>query len=434
MQKKFYGWWIVFAAFLTFGFAVGVPYYNNPFFYDYYMKAPAQGGLGWARPDVILGFPLAAILTLWMGPVIVPRFSPRRLILIGTALTSLAYLCWSQMGSNLYLYWFFWVLYSAGYYLSGPVVHQVIVSQWFKKRRGLAMGVVYVGVGLMGIVGSWLIKPIAQSDPVNGWRNALLTLGGLVLLAWPLAIFVLKDKPADVGQYPDGASEPPKDISAKPISVSALMQSKAFWLLLIGSFCSIGSIGAINQHMKLVFKDQGFTDQTALNDAWQLANILILASSIAGRVFVGWAADRLPKKFVMVATYILVSATIPLMLLVSPTEPMYIYAFAILFGFGMGADYMLIPLMAAEQFGVNSLAVAMSVILPTDTIGQTWFPYGVAWLREQLQSYNSTLMVVFLLAFIGAVAIALLPSEKKDRHEALPVQDPAGAGAGSTGD
>ena len=48
----------------------------------------------------------------------------------------------------------------------------------------------------------------------------------------------------------------------------------------------------------------------------------------------------------------------------------------------MGADYMLIPLMAAEQFGVNTLARAMAIILPTDTIGQTWFPYFVSLLRR----------------------------------------------------
>jgi cbb3-type cytochrome oxidase subunit 3 len=95
---------------------------------------------------------------------------------------------------------------------------------------------------------------------------------------------------------------------------------------------------------------------------------------------------------------------------------------------------MLIPLMAAEQFGVNSLARAMSVILPTDTIGQTWFPFGVAWLREHFGSYQTTLMVIFGLAFVGAVAIALLPSANKERNEALPLQDAAGAGAGRTGD
>lgn len=434
MTKHFYGWWIVFAAFLTFGVAVGVPYYNQPFFYDYYMKPAAEGGLAWARKDIVLGFPLATLLLIWVGPLIVPRFSPRRLILIGTAFTMAAFFLWSQMGPSIEAYWLIWGLYAVGYYLSGPVVHQIIVSQWFRKRRGFAMGIVYVGVALLGVAGSLLIKPIAEADPVNGWRNALLALGAMLLIAWPIAWFVLKDKPAELGQFPDGADHPPAELKLIPVSFGHLFGSSAFWLLMIGSFCSIGSIGAINQHMKLVFKDQGFASQQAVNEAWQTANIVILISSIFGRLFVGWAADKLPKKAVMVSTYVLVSATIPLLLLVTPQQPMYIYAFAILFGFGMGADYMLIPLMAAEQFGVNSLARAMSVILPTDTIGQTWFPYGVAWLREHFGSYQTTLMVIFGLAFIGAVAIAMLPSADKEKNEALPLQDAAGAGAGRTGD
>ena len=90
----------------------------------------------------------------------------------------------------------------------------------------------------------------------------------------------------------------------------------------------------------------------------------------------------------MVITYVLVAMAIPLLLLVTPERPAYVYIFAILFGFALGADYMLIPLMAADQFGVPTLVRAMGVILPFDTIGQTWFPYfrlrianAVRWLR-----------------------------------------------------
>jgi MFS family permease len=125
----------------------------------------------------------------------------------------------------------------------------------------------------------------------------------------------------------------------------------------------------------------------------------------------GWLADRFPKKYVMTSTYLLVSITIPLLLLVRPGQTVYLYLFAVLFGFGMGADYMLIPLMAAEQFGVNSLARAMAIILPTDTIGQTWFPYLVSRLRLYFGDYGHALTAVFLVAFLGFVAIALMPKQ-----------------------
>ena len=212
-----------------------------------------------------------------------------------------------------------------------------------------------------------------------------------------------------MGLHPDGATASAPETAEKPREFGYLLRRPSFWLLAIGSFCSIGAIGAVNQHMKLVFLDQGFTDQSQLNSVWRIASMLTLLSSIGGRLIMGWLADRYPKKYVMTSTYLLVAITIPLLLLVRPEQTYYLYVFAVLFGFGMGADYMLIPLMAAEQFGVNTLARAMAIILPTDTIGQTWFPYAVSRLRLYFGDYGHALTAVFLLAFIGTVAIGLLP-------------------------
>lgn len=71
LGERFYGWWIVATAVFTFGIAVGVPYYNLPFFYDYFQKTHH-----WKLEQITLGFPLAAALTLWIGPLLIPRFSP----------------------------------------------------------------------------------------------------------------------------------------------------------------------------------------------------------------------------------------------------------------------------------------------------------------------------------------------------------------------
>lgn len=399
MIKRFYGWWITAAAFLTFGFAVGLPYYSMPFFYDYYQKA-----FGWSRSDITLGFPLAAVLTLWVGPVLIPRFSPRKLIVVGTGLTFLAFVGFSQMTGSLPLYYFLWFVYTVGYIISGPIPHQIIISQWFRKKRGTAMGIVYVGVGLVSALGTYIVTPLTH------WLNfhgALLVCGCFLFIAWPLAIFVLRDKAADKGQYADGDAMPPAENKIVAKSFGELMSQRSFWLLMIGSFCSIGSIGAINQHMKFVFKDAGFTNQDTLNALWSISSVVIAWSSVSGRLLIGKFADMFPMKYVMTATYFIVAAAIPLLLGVKPsTNP---YVFALVFGFAMGADYMLIPLMAARQFGVNSLARAMAIILPVNTIGQTWVPYGVSWLREHYGNYDVAMGAVLGLAVIGAVAIAILP-------------------------
>lgn len=402
MKKTFYGWWVIAAAFVTFGISVGLPYYNMPFFYDYYKKA-----FGWSTAQITFGFPLAALLTIWIGPVLVPRFSPRKLVIAGTGLTALAFLGFGTMGRSIAIYYFFWFLYTVGYILSGPIPHQIIVSHWFKKLRGTAMGIVYVGVGLIGLLGSYMVKPLTES---TNFQTTLLVIAGVMFVAWPIAFFILRDKPSDLGQHPDGMDRAPAENKVEPLSFGYLLRQYSFWLLLIGSFCSIGSIGAINFHMKLVFIDQGFTDQQALNSVWRISSMVILASSILGRLAIGGLADKFSKKWVMTGTYFIVAATIPVLRSVHPDSSPVL--FALVFGLAMGADYMLIPLMAAEQFGVNTLARAMAIILPVNTIGQTWFPYFVSVLRDTYQNYTIALWTVFIVAMIGAVSILLLPRHR----------------------
>ena len=421
-ETKFYGWWISIAAFFTFGLAVGIPYYGMGFYYDYYQKA-----FGWTRPQMTFGFPLAVVFTLWVGPVIMHRFSPRKLMMIGAGLTALAFIGFSKMTGDLYFYYGMWTLYTVGYILSGPIAHQIIISQWFKKNRGKAMAATYLGVGVFGgLVVENFAAPITKA---TNFQNALFWTGIAVLLVIPIAFLVLRDKPSDMGQTPDGLPLTAAEVPPPSRTVGDLLRQPSFWLLMVGSLCSIGSIGSINFHMKLIFKEQGFTDQATLDVIFGTALKYILFSSIAGRIVMGYLADRFSKKYVMLVTYALVAATIPLLFLVTPQSPEYVYIFSILFGFGMGADYMLIPLMAAEQFGVNTLARAMAIILPADTIGQTWFPYVVSHIREGGSSYNTALNIVFAMAALGAVAVMMLPAHVK-KDEALPLQNSGTAPAG----
>jgi len=381
---------------------VGVPYYNIPFFYDYF-----QQSYHWDLSKITLGFPIAALATIWVGPLLIPRFSPRKLIIVGTGLTAIAFFGFSAMNGQLAVYYALYFVYTAGYLFSGPIPHQILVSHWFQRKRGRAMGFVYVGVGLFGGLGSFLVSFLTNK---YGFRTALTALGGLLFLAWPLALFLLKDKPQECGQFPDGADRPPPDLQRVALTFQYLLRSGPFWLLLLGSICSIGSIGSINVHMKFVLRDAGYAPQRVLDAAWTRATVLILWSSIVGRLSIGYFADVFSKKRVMTATYFIVSATILLLLSVSPAHYYSLDLFAVIFGFSMGADYMLIPLMAAEQFGVNTLARAMAIILPVNTIGQTWCPYLVSALRERFGNYLAPMAVVFGIAMLGALAIAVMPT------------------------
>jgi MFS family permease len=399
--ERFYGWWIVATAVFTFGISVGVPYYNLPFFYDYFQKTHH-----WRLEQITLGFPLAAALSIWIGPILVPRIGPRKLILCGTGLTAIALYGFSVMTGSINLYYLLCLVFMVGFILCGSIPHQILVSNWFQKKRGRALGIVYAGAGLFGGLGSFFVRALTEKYT---FQTALLAVGALTLVTWPFCIFVLKDKPSMVGQYPDGADHPTADAKLSPHSFSHLFHSGSFWLLLLGSICSVGAIGSINVHMKFVFRDAGFTNQAVLNAAWSHASALILWSSIAGRLSVGYLADVFSKKSVMTVTYFIVAASIILLLRVSPRYPASLSIFAVGFGFSMGADYMLIPLMAAERFGINTLARAMSIILPVNTIGQFWCPYLVSALREHYGNYRDSMAVVVSIAVAGAIAIAVLP-------------------------
>ena len=101
--RKFFGWWITAAALITSGLTVGVPYYNIAFFYDYFQRA-----FGWSRASITLGFPLAALFTIWAGPLFIHRFSARKLIVAGSALIALSLAGFSRMGSTLWIYYALW--------------------------------------------------------------------------------------------------------------------------------------------------------------------------------------------------------------------------------------------------------------------------------------------------------------------------------------
>ena len=409
--KLFYGWVIAATVFFTFGLTVGLPYYNLPFFYDYFGKA-----FHWTAPQITLGFPLAALPSVLIAPLLIHRYSPRKLILCGTLLTAGALICFGFMGPNIWIYWAIWVIFTTGYILAGPIPHQIIIAQWFRKNRGKAMSVIYVGVGVIGFLGSFLVAPLTEHI---GFHHALMILGALVLLAWPLVFFVLRDRPSEKGLFPDGAATASAEISATPHSYRFLVSRYSFWLLVIGSTCSIGAIGAVNMLMKLVFQGHMTIPQSdpqfqpLLNATWRAASMIILAASIVGRIAIGAFSDHFSKKWVMAISYFLSASTIPILLSVAP--PATPWLFATLFGVAMGADYMLIPLMAAEQFGVTSLARAMAIILPANTIGQTWFPYFTAVLKQHYGNYTIPMYVVFSVAAISGVAIALLPAPEARR-------------------
>jgi MFS family permease len=167
--------------------------------------------------------------------------------------------------------------------------------------------------------------------------------------------------------------------------------------------CSIGAVGGTMQNLKLFLSlDKAITQG-------DVAGVLslVLLGSIGGRLLMGVLADLFPKKYVMLGIYALVAVTVPL-LYAAPSLGTLRLA-AISFGVGLGGDYMIIPLMAAELYGLARLGRVMGVVLTADGVAEALVPMGVGALRDHYGSYGPGFALLLGLAVVGAVAIAALP-------------------------
>jgi sugar phosphate permease len=376
------------AAFLTLFSVVGFALYGLPFFYDFFVQ-----DLSWSRQQVTSGNALSKIV---VGPVfgfaagmIIDRWGVRRLMLAGIVMAGAALIGLASV-SSLAGFYFFYFLNALGYVCGGPLPCQVLLTRWFREARGKAMGFAYLGIG----VGGALVPIIAHALTVSfGWRGALRWLGVLmILVAVPPAIFVRE--PPQVA---------PNREDREAATLGAVIGVPAFWLLAIGSMTSIGAIGGTTQNLKLYLSLDRHLSQA------DIAGILslILVGSLVGRITMGWLADRWPKKHVMVLVYAIVAAAIPPLALSSTVSMLRLSAF--LFGIGLGGDYMLIPLMAAELFGVRVMGRLLGVIITADAIAESVVPMGVAALRDRTGSYAMGFSALVTLAVVGAAAVAMLP-------------------------
>ena len=389
---------------------VGLALYGLPFFYDHMVTE-----YGWSRARVTSGNAMSKLL---VGPLfgfavgwVVDRYGPRRMMLAGilmagTALVGLSY------ATSLWMFYLFYLFNALGYVCGGPLPNQVLLSRWFDRARGKAMGFAYVGIGVGGATVPLLAHALVQA---HGWHVALRLIGMLiVVLAFPLAFFV-QDAP--------GASTTAV-APAPAVPLRQVLANRDFYLLAIGSMCSIAAVGGTNQHLKLFLGlDQGLA-------AGQVATILslVLASSIAGRLTMGWLADRFPRKHVMLLIYLLVAAAIPL--LFAADRPGMITVFAVVFGVALGGDYMIIPLMAGDLFGVRVLGRVMGIVLTADGVAEATAPMLVGYLRDVSGSYTSGFGTLIALALLGALAVLLLPRGRAGERVAAPVPDAPPASRG----
>jgi MFS family permease len=406
----FYGWWVTLAAFLNLFFVVGIVYYGLPVFYSSLIAS-----LGFTRAQLSLGFLFGfvgvAVVFGFGAGALIDRFGPRRVIRIGVPFVVLPLVFMGWM-SHLWQYYLLCIAEVIGYALTGPIPNQVLIANWFRAKRGRAMGYAYLGLGLGGAVAllllPWLIGRF-------GWRHAFLITGVLVLaVLFPVAQWVTRSRPGEMGLLPDGSPDPVAETavaSAPSVGVQDAVRSVNFWLILAGATLTIGAVGTVTQHIVLFLKDQQFSTAQAAR-LWSGS----LFSSLAGRLIVGYFADRYSKKNVMALFYLLLALSIPLLFL-APSR-WALWTFALVFGFAMGADYMLIPLVTAECFGLAALGKLLALIIMGYSLGQWFAPWLAGKIFDTYGSYDLAWLIITAGGLLGAAIVYMISPERKPARKA----------------
>ena len=378
----------VVTAFLALFAIVGFALYGLPRFYPFFVQE-----LGWTRRQVTSGNAYSKIVIAlafgFMAGRLVDRFGPRRVMLVGIVMAGAALVGLSYV-TTFGPFYLFYGFNALGYLLGGPLPNQVLLSRWFDRARGKAMGVAYLGIGVGGAIVPILAFTLTQT---LGWRGALWALGIImILIALPAALFV---------------REPPTaaKAAASAPSLRGILSRSPLYLLAIGSMASIGAVGGTIQNLALYLSLDRTLPQVTIDTTLSL----ILVGSLVGRLVMGWLADRWPKQRVMLLIYVLVALTIPPLFYAPTPATLAVCAFA--FGVGLGGDYMIIPLMAAEMYGVAIMGRVMGLVLTADGVAEALVPMIVASVRDRTGSYDGGFMLLVALAAVGAVAVACLPRQ-----------------------
>src|SRR3989441_10462789 len=213
-------------AFIVLFCIVGMALWGPPFYYDFMVQP-----FGWTRGQVTSGNALSklvvgAVFGFFAGWM-VDRFGPRRLMMAGILMAGTALIGLGGI-ATLGMFYFFYLFNVLGYVCGGPLPNQVLLSRWFDKSRGKAMGIAYLGIGLGGAAVPWISNTLVQHF---GWQAALRMLGVLIIvIAFPMA-FLVKEAP--------GRQEESR--AAAQVPVKGAFKTVSFYLLALGSMGSIAA-------------------------------------------------------------------------------------------------------------------------------------------------------------------------------------------------
>jgi MFS family permease len=322
----FYGWLLVAIAFVTMGVGVNARTAFSLLF-------PAiLDEFGWDRSIIAgafsFGFLVSAVVTPFVGRLMDLR-GPRIVVELGVITMSAGLILACIVSTPWQLYLTLGALAGGGVNCLAYTGQSLYLTNWFVRRRGLALSIAFSGVGVGSITilpwFGWLIE-------TAGWRSACLSIGLLLLLLLTPLNLLLKRHPEDIGLRPDGRISSGAS-SNNPLTVidhawasidwtlGRALRTRRFWWLAVGYFCGLFSWYAVQVHQTKYLIEVGFGPGEA---AWALGAVSLVA--VPGQVALGHLSDRIGREWVwMIGNLGFVICYLCLIRLRSTPAPMLLY-------------------------------------------------------------------------------------------------------------
>jgi len=421
-KKIFYGWWLVLVTSVLTGAGFGFYSYG---FGAIFKQISEELGINRAMTSLAAG--LGRLESGIEGPLtgwLVDKFGPKWVMFAGVALTVIGLILMSYIHS-IWLYYFAWgVLLAGGINLGITIPIDKLLTTWFLKKRGLAMG---IKMAFLGLSGTFVIPIVTWLTTVYGWRTTCFIWGIVMTLGLLLIIFFIKPKrPEYYGLLPDGAKlsidrQTTKadlanqgkvyaaSVQERDFSVREALKTSAFWLILVASMGQSMAQNAIIIHTIPFLTDMGIN----ATSAGFMMSLLVFFTAPA-RFISGLLADRVGKgalAYLLAGFYFLQCLGITIFLFRPNIAT--IYVFLVLFGFGSGAPGTLGILMRGRFFGSKAYGsitgIASVITAPVGLIS----PIYAGWIFDTTGSYTTAFITFAVLTAIATfLALCVRPPHK----------------------